>query len=201
MKRTAIIVLMVISNNSFSDMTGAGDAALLTQLITMTTTLNESLTTIKEATDLTKKLENMEQATWVKEVSKAGRQINEIANNVDDSINTVEDIKSDPLGLDATENEIESIKYAMERADVKEGTAKARAYGRTLRDLERMRFVGQTQKSIIENKQEGENADDALKNTSDTSLMMLDIARSNEERKLRKSSNEVTALTDLLSNE
>lgn len=195
------LALIFISNISFADVTGAGDAALLTQLVTMTTTLNKSLTTLRETTDLTKKLENLEQASWVKEVSKAGKQINEIANNIDDSIDTANDIRSDPLGLDSTEQEIESIKSAMERAGVKQGTAKARAYARIMKDLERMRFVGQTQRSIIENKQDGENSDDALKNTSDTSLMMLDIARSNEERKLRRSSNEVTALSDLLSNE
>ncbi len=188
MKRSFIslaCILYLSSPLAWADATGAGDAAILQELIVLVKTANDQLKQVQEMTDITEKIREMESLKHVRTISETGSQFNQLFSELGTSYETVQDLINDPGGLNELEREIEYMRYKAEMANSNEGMAQARAYARLASDLKRIRFLQQSNKAAQRQLGSGASTEEAHTINASNSTIMADIML-NREKEAKK---------------
>lgn len=185
--KNSFVLVGVLSTSlpSYSDATGAGDAAIYAEMVKMVKLAREELENVRELTSLQEQLKDMKQSELVKEVSKAGRELGGMFNDIQQMENIVNDIEADPFGTKQIERDIRRIDSRLSGADEKSGMSKARSYTSLMSSLRNISWLG---KVVNENKKkigEGINDSDAKKITASSTLVISDLMTEEIEKKNR----------------
>ena len=183
MSKSIFIPILFVSMSASSDITGAGDAAVFAQLVTMTNNLVEQVETLQNALDVSKKIEELEQAKAIRTLSDAGKNLVQSMDNIRDAKDTVDDIVDDPFSTKSITNEINDLERKLESAKNEE--VKARKYARILRGMKNVRLFGQI---VDDNKNkitEGMNDSDAVKSTAESNTVIADLLLQKHQKEIR----------------
>lgn len=192
MRLIFIISIITVSINSYCDMTGAGDAAILGELMTQTEKLLEQVKATKETLDVSKRLEEMEQLKAIRAISNEGLALNEIINNINELGDISEDIQRGPYGVNSTTNELEDLSEKIN------GVENKRDYANLAADLRRLRFLGKANTASMQKTAGGSNEADDNKSTATNTMIMSNILIENEKRKTLRKAHESSALKDTI---
>ncbi|MCG8313816.1 MAG: hypothetical protein MI976_11415 [Pseudomonadales bacterium] len=198
MRLIIIACLLVASFNAKSDMTGAGDVAIVEQLIVIVEQTNQQIKQFQEMTDISKRLEEMESIKTVKKVTDQGEQIGHLIAELEETVSLVGDLQKDPGGLKDIERTIMYLEQDLNRADSKQGLEKAKAYSRLISDLKRLGFIQKANAMAMEQLAAGTNEEQNQQISTTNSTIMTDILVRREEREKIKASHEVKAVNELL---
>lgn len=195
---STLLITCLLSVNANADLTGAGDAAILTQLVEMTKNTVQQLETLKETLDAQKILTEMEQLKGVKELSDAGSDLGEIFGNIEKGANTFNDIKSDPFGLDKIESEISYVQRKIEQAEDKDDLSSAKAWTDVLKGLKRIKFLGQANESNLIKLQKGTSQNDLDKIGAESALISATAEATRLQREERQEAYNAELLQTLM---
>lgn len=198
MKRIALITLFLFPLNVHADMTGAGDAAIVKQLVVIVEKANQQIKQLKEMIDISERLEEMEEAKTVKKVTDQGNEIAHLLDELENTVELVGDIKNDPGGLKDLERTISYLEQDLEIADSRQGLEKAKAYARLISDLKRLGFIQKATRTTMEQLASGTNEEDNQRINATNSTIMTDILVKREQRESIKAAHEVKAVNELL---
>jgi hypothetical protein len=198
MKRIVLIALAMTSLNAHADMTGAGDAAIVQQLVLIVEKANKQIQQFQEMTDISKRLEEMEAAKTVKKVTDQGNEIGHLLNELENTVELVGDIRDDPGGLQDLEHTIGYLEQDLESADSRQGLEKAKAYARLISDLKRLGFVQRANQAAMEQLASGTDVEDNQRINATNSTIMTDILVKREQRETIRAAHDVKAVNELL---
>lgn len=198
MKPIALITLTLFSLNAHADLTGAGDAAIVKQLVVIVEKANQQIKQLKEMTDISERLEEMEAAKTVKKVTDQGNDIARLLSELENTVELVGDISNDPGGLQDLERTISYLEQDLESADSRQGLEKAKAYARLISDLKRLGFIQKATQTTMEQLASGTNEEDNQRINATNSTIMTDILVKREQRDSIKAAHEVKAVNELL---
>lgn len=194
----ALLCLVLISHSALADMTGAGDAAILTELTAQTAKLAEQLKTMREALDVNKRMQDMEALRATHVVVREGLEMNKILKHVGDMQRDINEMTNNPGGFDQTESDIARFKNSLDSASNKEGLNQAKSYSYIVSDLKRLQFLGQANRETMKKMGEGTNETGDTKAIATNTTIMSDVIVEKEKRETRRRGNEVNALQDML---
>lgn len=183
----------ITSFNSYADVTGAGEAALYSQMVQMVATVKEELVTLKETLSIQEQLKDFEQLKEVRELSKAGSEFGKMFNDIGTIGNTLDDWSNDPFGTNEIQAEVERLEYMLERADSADGINKGKIYARMLRDLKNIQFLGTVNRENSKKLATGMNDNDAKKMSAESSLIMATIIEQQEMRNVAERNHSIDA--------
>ncbi|MCP3671502.1 MAG: hypothetical protein GY814_13945 [Gammaproteobacteria bacterium] len=192
-RRLFLMMLFLLPwQSSLADATGAGDAALLSELMAQTKQLLEQVRELKEQVNITRRLEDMQQIKAVKAISTEGSAMVEVIRNLDSIADEVEDSRDNPLGAAAVERELD---YFDRRVD---SAQDAKDYARLAADLKRLKFLGQANEASMRNNSSGSNEADDNKSTATNTIIIANILVEQERRNRVRQAHEEAALKDML---
>ena len=186
MKKTnkLILVLLCVSQNSFADLTGAGDAAIVSQLVVQTGKIVEQIQQAKEALDISNYMQNIEQLRQIKTLSNTGAQFGQLFNNINTGLDDVNNWESDPFGLKSVNSEIETLEHEIEAAKNKGDLEKSKRYARTLKNLKNIKFLGEANEQAQKAVSTGNNELDLTRVTAESTVVMSALLQSKEQREI-----------------
>lgn len=178
------LVLLLVSHTSFADITGAGDAAILGQLVTQTGKIVDQLNQAKEALNVSKYMQEAERLKQVKQLSQTGAKFAQLLDDMD-GLNGA-DSWDDPFGLKSVTGEIETLESEIESAKNKGDKEKSRRYARILKNLKKVKFLGEANKKSQSSVASGANESDLVRVSAESSLIMSSLLQSKEEREIKE---------------
>lgn len=193
MKRI-FIALCFMPITAWADVTGAGDAAIVQQLVTLVKSANYQLEEMRKTTSITERLENMEQAKAVRRLAEEGKAMGDLIKEGEKLESNLMGLKGDPSGTGNTKWEIERIQRDLKNAKDADSLGQAKAYSRMLADLKRLEFLGKAQKESMKTVSKGANETDNTKVTATSTMIMSDLMLQKEKEAQAKKSQEVKAL-------
>lgn len=186
-----LLLMMYMSVLTPSAIAAGGDMAIYTQLVTMTNNMVEQLETLEKATDLQQRLKNMEQAKLVKSLSEAGSALSKTVDNISRAEKIVEDMKSDPFGVEKINEEIKSLEGKIESAENSPGgKQKVQRWARVLRSAKTLSFLGQVNSQNKKAITEGLNDSEAARSTAESSAALVEIMTQEYQQKQASEANE-----------
>lgn len=189
-----IICSLPIASSTQADMTGAGDAAILAQLVEQFTVLKEQYDKVVETVDIQKRIEEMEQLKAIKRISDEGQALGELYNISDDFRYSWERDKNNPFGLRALESDLQRIQKMAKDAE------NGRDYAAFTARLKRLKVFGQANEKSSKKISGGSNESDDIKTTAINVTLMTDILIDNENSKTVRQAHEMKAIKDLMGN-
>ena len=198
MKTLLTMLLLCISLTVKADLTGAGDAAIVQQLVAILKATNEQVKQFQEMTDIAKKLEDMETVKTVKKITEEGEELKSLIDEMETSISLISDIKNNPGGIRELETTIEMLQRDIDSADSKQGLDKAKAYARLISDLKRLSFIRKATNASMKKLGEGTNVEDTQRINATNSSIMTDILVQREQREKVRAAHDNKAVTELL---
>jgi len=200
MKRAiaGLLCMALVSPSVLADATGAGDAAILSELTAQTTKLAEQLKTMREALDINKRMQEMEEMRAVHVVVREGMEMKNILDNVSDMENEINTMTNSPGGLDQTQSDIERFQRNLDHASEEEGLSQAKSYAYLMADLKRLKFLGTANRETMKKMGQGTNETDDTKAIATNTMIMSDVIVEKEKRETRRRGNEVNALQELM---
>jgi hypothetical protein len=197
MKRI-ILILCLLPSVSMADMTGAGDAAIVQQLIVMVEAAYEQLEQLEKATNISKRIEEMETVKSVKKVSEQGNELKKLMSELEKTGDLINEMGNNPGGINDINQQIGKLEDKLNVANNKEGLDKAKAYSRLLADLKRIRFLRDSNTASIKEIAGGTNDEDNKRLSAHNSTIMTDLLIRQEEKDSIKRSHETQAVSELL---
>ena len=187
MNKYLFTLTLLVSINSHSDITGAGEAAVFSQLVTMTNNLVEQVETLQNALDVSKKIEELEQAKAIRTLSDAGKNLVKSMDNLNDAKDTANGLVNDPFGIDSINSEISDLERKITAANNEEnGSLKARKYARILRGLKNVKMFGQIVEDNKTKISQGMNDTDAIKSTAESNTVIADLLLQEHQKEIRE---------------
>lgn len=199
MKRTFLIAVMsTMPVGVYADATGAGDAAIVQQLVTLVKSANEQFRELVKSVSISENLESMEQAKAIKRIAAEGQAMRELIRETETLEGQITDLQDDPLGSRRTEREVSGLENALESAKQRDDRGQAKAYSRMLADMKRLQFLGKAQKESMKKVAQGTNETDNTEVAATSSMIMSDLMLQNERREQARRAQEVQAINETL---
>ena len=186
-----IFGFLLVSQPVLADLTGAGDAAILSQLVTQTKKIVEQIGQAKDALNISKYMQEIEQLKQVKELSDTGSQFGALFSNVDAIGNEASDWESDPFGLKSIKSEISTLQAGIESAERSGDFEKAKKYSKVLKNLKNIQFLGEANAKNQEAIGKGANELDLNRINAESSLIMTTLLQNKEQREVEEELNRV----------
>ena len=179
-----IIISLFASHNAFADITGAGDAAIVAQLVTQTQKIVDQVKTAKKALDISQYMEEVTELQQLKQLSETGSQFGELLSGID----SVDDGSwgSDPFGLKKVTSEIDKLTQEIEYANNKGDLEKAKRYSKILKNLKNIQFLSKANQQSQSTVASGANELDLTRVTAETSLVMSTLLQNKEQRDIEE---------------
>jgi hypothetical protein len=198
MKRILIVLTACLIAPAQAEITGAGDAAIVQQLVTLVKSTNEQLQEVRKTVSISERLEEMEQAKAVRRLAAEGKAMRELIKESEKLEGQLLDIKGDPTGSRRTQREIASLQYALDSAKERDGRGQAKAYSRLLADMKRLEFLGTAQKESMKKMASGANETDNTQVAATSSMIMSDLMLQREQQEQARKAQEVQAVESTL---
>lgn len=197
MNKYLITLFLIFPSLANADLTGAGDAALFTELKLITANTLESVKQAREAIDVQERMKEIEELKQLKKLTDEGKALSASVSNIRQTVDEIDRFQDDPLGIEQTKREIEHIQMLHDKAESEGALDKAATYGRLLQDLGRLSMLQEANRKNLSKQGEGTNEDDDIKTSAQSTLIMSDIMVEAEKRKTIKDAQEATAIQDL----
>ncbi len=191
-KIVVILIILTISTPTRADMTGAGDAALLTQLVEMVEQGYQQLVKLKDALDISKRMEEYEQLKSVKRLATEGRAIVELYNDMKDFKDEVQYLTNDPFNTTPINKEIDWVSRSMHGAKGNKNAVKA--YANILLEMRNLKFLGKAVEKSKNKLASGTNEEDNKQISASSSMIAADILIRNEQRVRQKEANDTSII-------
>lgn len=178
MRKMTFMLLTLVCFDVRADMTGAVDAAILSETVVHTGQNAKSLEveiksfqTFMESLDISKRIEKMEQLKTVKQLSDAGRKLNVFLENISDVIEGGNDLFGNKLGLEKIKSDAQWLNSSIKNAET------AGDVTHVMIELKNLRFLGQmvteSKKNLGKGTNDLENKQITAINTTVISDLML----------------------------
>lgn len=191
-------IAFFFSSTVHADATGAGDAAIVSQLVAQLKVLREQLADVRETLNVSKRLESMEELKTVKEVHEEGSALSDLMDENEQLKRDFGDFVDDPSSLNRTEGDIAWLGDALK--DAKDDPNAVRAYGQIMADVRRLKFLGQANKASEEKIIKGTNEKDDQKITASNTFIMSQLLLENEEREQKRRANNTNVMESVIGN-
>lgn len=188
----------LFSAQALADVTGAGDAAILSELTVQTGKMAEQLKSMREAVDINKRMQEMQELRAVHVVVREGMEMKNILDNVSDMEKEIATMSNSPGGLDQMQSDISRFESNMNHASDEEGITQAKSYAYVLSDLKRLKFLGTANRETMKKMSKGTNETDDTKAIATNTMIMSDVIVEKEKREARRRGNEVNAMQQLM---
>ena len=194
-----ILVGTLATSSVRADMTGAGDAAILQELVAQSQTMLKQLHAVKDTLDVSRQLAEMEQLKTIREVSNEGNQLRSLIGNAQEGYSLVTSTSEDPFGLKSTQSEIDYIQASLETARSSQSSLQsARSYANILSDLKRLKFLGQANAESIKKISEGTDDIQNKAITASNTSIMAQLMIEDERRKAAARASDSETFIDML---
>lgn len=192
------VIIAMLSSIARADMTGAGDAAILSQLVAQGKILAEQLTNIRDTLDVSKRLEDMETLKTVKNIHEEGRALNDLLSETEQLRRDYAEFVDDPTSFNRTEEEITWLGEALR--DSKDDPNAVKAYASLMVDVKRLRFLGQANRASEKKIIAGTNQEDDGKITASNTFIMSQLLLENEAREQKRRANNTNVMQGIIGN-
>lgn len=193
-----LFLICFFSTSSYADMTGAGDAAILAELVSQAKTLKEQLQSVRETLDVSKRLEEMETLKTIKSVHEEGRALGDLISETEQMQNEYKKFVADPSSFNQTRDEISWLGSALKNA--KDDQNAAKSYANIMADVKRLNFLGKATKESEKKLISGTNQEDDGKITASNTFIMSQLLLENEERDQKRRANNTNVMQGVLGN-
>jgi len=181
-----------------ADPTGAGEAAIYAQLVTLVNETKTQIEEMRKTYNVTEQMKDMQQQGFVKELTDAGSAFNGMFNDINSIQGELSDWRNDPAGIETIKRDIERIETRMEYASSKEGLDKGQSYSQILRSLKNIKWLGEIQ-AAQEEKISGGTSDKDNEEISTSALISANkILIEQEKRKARQDTISTDVYNDML---
>jgi hypothetical protein len=194
----SLMSLSVLPLPALADLTGAGDAAIVKQLVEQAKIMREQLQNTRDTLDVSRRLEEMESMKAVKSVHEEGRALTNLISETEGLQREYKDFVDDPSSFNRTEGEISWLGEALR--DAKDERNAARAYASIMTDVKRLNFLGKANRESEKKLISGTNQEDDGKITASNTFIMSQILIENEEREQKARANNVNVMESVLGN-
>jgi len=191
-------LLLTLSTPSRADLTGAGDVAIITQLVEMVEQGHQQIMKLKEALNISKKMEQFEQLKVIKKISDEAQALHGLIEDVKHLEDDVNDLIADPFTLDPIEREIEWITRKMRRAEGSDDAVKS--YARILMELKNLKFLGAATAKSKEKLRSGTNNEANQQISASSDLICAELLIKSAKRQQLIDANNTSIMLKTLKN-
>lgn len=193
-----VFIVCSFSTVSYADMTGAGDAAILAELVSQAKTLKEQLQGMRETLDVSKRLEEMETLKTIKSIHEEGRALGDLVDETEQMQREYKKFVADPTSFNRTSEEISWLGSALKNSKGNPNAVKS--YANIMSDVKRLNFLGKANKESENKIINGTNQDDDGKITASNTFIMSQLLLDNEEREQKRRANNTNVMQGVLGN-
>jgi hypothetical protein len=198
MRLFSFLLAVIFSSGAHADMTGAGDAAIVSQLVAQAKILREQLVDMRETLDVSKRLERMEEVKTVKEVHEEGTALKDLMDETEQLKREYGEFVDDPASFNRSKDEITWLGDALK--DAKHSKNKVKAYAAIMADVRRLRLLGKANEASEKKIMKGTNERDDQKITASNTFIMSKILLDNEAREQKRRANNTNIMDGIISN-
>lgn len=197
-QRYFILIAALAANTAMADLTGAGDAAILSKLIEQMAVMREQLEQAKDSVNIGKRMEQMEKLKSAKKLHAEGKAFKDMLDEYESIVSEIEGFRADPVGVDKPRSEMQWLNDALKGADTSSNSAKA--YASILMELKNLEFLGKANAASQEKLARGTNTEEESQITASNTLIMSKILLEREARAQEAAANNASIVSDVLGN-
>lgn len=186
MRIIALLLFFCFSNVLQADVTGTGEAAIYTQLVTLVEQTRTQLEEMRKTYNVTEQMKDMKQNELVRDLTDAGSAFNGMFNDIQSIQGNLEDWRADPAGIATIKRDIDRLESQIERADGQQGLDKGQSYSQLLRSLKTIKWLGEAQADAELRMAEGTSEKDEAEIAASAMLSANKILIEQEKRKARE---------------
>lgn len=180
MKKYILTLLcLLFANATQADVTGAGDAAILGELVAQTKMLAQELQKIEDTINIQKRIEQLEELKAAKKLYEEGKAFQNIVKNVARGKASMERMKDNPFGTQGIIQDVNWLDTAIEEAE------EAGDYAHIAVELRNLRFLGQANSASTEKIAKGTNQEENTQITSSNTSIVANLLLKEEERRMK----------------
>lgn len=199
-RKIVVFVIAMYSANTLADMTGAGDTAILQQLIVQVQKMNEQYKAMKEQIGLAEKMENYEKLKNAKKTSEEGNSFLEFVNETNEFMGDVKEFVDNVDEIQGVSKEMNAIAKKLDKAKEADDKNKLKAYSSIMVNLKRIHKLAKANEKTKQKMSTGVNESDKSHITAANTTIMADILIANEERAKKREINNVDSMETIFDN-
>lgn len=198
MRVISLFLILGFSSVLRADVTGTGEAAIYTQLVTLVEQTKTQLEEMRKTYNVTEQMKNMQQNELVRDLSDAGTAFNGMFNDIQSIQGNLEDWRADPAGIATIERDIDRLESQIERAGGQQGLDKGQSYSQLLRSLKTIKWLGEAQADAERRMSEGTSEKDEAEIAASAMLSANKILIEQEKRKAREDAISHEIVSDMI---
>jgi DNA-binding protein H-NS len=197
-KVVSLFLILGFSGVLRADVTGASEAAIYSQLVTLVEQTKTQLEEMRKTYNVTEQMKDMQQNELVRDLSEAGTAFNGMFNDIQSIQGNLEDWRADPAGIATITRDIDRLEAQIERADGQEGLDKGQSYSQLLRSLKTIKWLGEAQADAERRMAEGTSEKDEAEIAASAMLSANKILIEQEKRKAREDAISHEIVSDMI---